>query len=72
MDVKKSQAELTEFETYVLRDKGTERPFTGKYTDYFEMESTTTATVAPSSIILNPNFTLVVGGPRLMMKSKTL
>lgn len=27
---------LNEFEIYVIEQKGTERPFTGKYTDHFE------------------------------------
>lgn len=28
--------ELTEFESYVIEDKGTERPFTGEYNDHYE------------------------------------
>lgn len=28
--------ELNEFEKYVILDKGTERPFSGEYTDHFE------------------------------------
>lgn len=30
------KAELTDMEYYVLRNKGTERPFTGEYNDHFE------------------------------------
>lgn len=36
MSAEEKYRELTDFEKFVIEDKGTERPFTGKYADHFE------------------------------------
>ena len=39
MTDKEWKAQLTDEEYYILREKGTERPFSGKYNDFFEKGS---------------------------------
>ena len=60
--MKKINDSLTEEELIVLRDKGTERAFSGKFDSFLKMELTNAKTVVKNYLNLKQNIMLVVVG----------
>ena len=60
--MKKINENLTPEELFVLKDKGTERPFTGKFDSFLKMESINAKTVMQSYLDQTPNMMLGVDG----------
>ena len=74
--VKKTDAEwkaqLSKMEYEVLRNKGTERAFTGEYYDHFEKENTFVQPAEMIYLLLTLNLIRIAVGLHLMKQSKVL